>query len=77
MSGEYLVRCSGSREGNRRCAVLVDAREPDGLHFCSHPSCQKAYQVAYAQRPEAKRKNLRRVHRRRYGRQHRCESCVA
>jgi hypothetical protein len=72
-----VVRCSGTRADGRRCTVLVDGRGSADRHYCQHPDCRKSFQREYAQRPEAKRLNLRRVHRRRYGREHRCEACTS
>ena len=72
--GAYQVQCSGGADGVR-CPVTLDAATPDAVRYCMSPDCRKDYERDYARRPEAKAKNLRRVHRRRYGRAHICDAC--
>lgn len=77
MPGDLVVRCAGLKDG-RRCTNLVDVRTDDGQpHYCQDAACRVTFQREYARRPAAKLKNLRRVHRRRYGREHRCDACTA
>jgi hypothetical protein len=72
--GSYTVQCAGEVDGVR-CPVMLDSDSSDAVRFCMAPECRKSYEKHYARRPEAKRKNLRRVHRRRYGKDHVCLAC--